>query len=49
MVKKEGMYLCLWADERAMGGPLRTAWAYKFQLDVRSKGACIEKPEFWED
>jgi len=49
MVKKEGMYLCLWADERAMGGPLRTAWAYKFQLDVRSKGAYIEKPEFWED
>lgn len=43
----EGMYLCVWQDERLMGGKLNTAWAYEFQLDVRFKGAYIEEPYFW--
>lgn len=47
MVEK-GMFLCEWLDERmSPGGQLRTAWAFKYQLDVRSKGAYIEEPEFW--
>jgi hypothetical protein len=32
------------------GEPLvQTAWAYDYQLDVRLRGAYIEKPDFWED
>ena len=50
MVEEEHMYLCEWSDERFMpGGVLRTAWANKYQLDVRLRGAFVEKPEFWED
>ena len=42
------MYLCEWIDERdTPGGKLRTAWAYEYQLDVRYKGAYLEKPDFW--
>ena len=42
------MYLCEW-DEIYDHGALivKTAWAYDFQLDVRFKGAYIEKPDFW--
>ena len=48
MVEKEGMFLCEWKDERDRpDGKLQTAWAYKFQLDVRLKGAYIEEPDFW--
>lgn len=43
MVKK-GFFLCEWIDASS---PLQTAWAYQFQLDVRYKGAYIEKPDFW--
>ena len=45
----DGRFLCVWEDERDIGGPLLTAWAYGYQLDVRYKGAYIEKPDFWED
>ena len=48
MVEEEGMFLCEWDDERFMpDGTLRTAWAYKYQLDVRLNGAYIERPDFW--
>ncbi len=30
-----------------MGGTMRTAWAWDYQLDVRLKGAYIEEPAFW--
>lgn len=44
----EGMFLCEWEDERYKpNGTLRTAWAQKYQLDVRLKGAYAEEPEFW--
>jgi hypothetical protein len=50
MVDEDHMYLCEWEDERLMpGGKLRTAWANKYQLDVRLRGAYVEKPEFWGD
>ena len=43
-----GKYLCDWQDDRVIpGGVLRTAWAYDFQLDVRSKGASVVEPDFW--
>ena len=45
----EGLFLCVWKDERMSGGKLLTAWAYEYQLDVRLKGAYIEEPEFWEE
>ena len=47
---KRGMFLCAWEDDRMMMGPLRTAWATAYQLDVRVKypNAYIEKPEFWK-
>ena len=45
---RSGLYLCNWQDERwEPGGALRTSWAYRYQLDVRSKGAYIEEPDFW--
>jgi hypothetical protein len=47
MVSHE-MYLCEWQDERMMGGSLKTAWAYGYQLDVRLRGAYIEEPDFWK-
>jgi hypothetical protein len=43
----EGLFLCIWKDERLSGGKLETAWAYEHQLDVRYKGAYIEEPDFW--
>ena len=44
----QGMYLCEWEDNRMNGGgPLNTAWATKYQLDVRQRGAYIEEPDFW--
>ena len=46
MVDK-GMYLCVWEDNRISFGTLKTAWAYERQLDVRYKGAYIERPDFW--
>ena len=48
MVTERGLYLCEWQDDRFMpGGVLRTAWARRYQLDVRLSGAYIEEPEFW--
>lgn len=44
-----GMFLCIWEDERDSGGDLTTGWARRNQLDVRLKGAYIVKPWFWED
>ena len=45
---REGKYLCEWQDKRMEpGGKLRTAWATERQLDVRYKGAYIEKPKYW--
>ena len=46
MVEK-GMYLCEWEDNRISFGTLKMAWATKYQLDVRYKGAYIEEPDFW--
>lgn len=48
MVDK-GMFLCEWEDNRISFGTLKTAWAYERQLDVRYKGAYIEKPDFWPE
>ena len=48
MVKK-GMYLCEWEDGRISFGTLKTAWATEYQLDVRYKGAYIERPDFWPE
>ena len=42
---KSGMLLCEW--DVSMTGVVRTAWAYNYQLDVRYRGAYIEKPDFW--
>ena len=48
MVEEENMFLCEWEDERYKpDGKLRTAWAYKYQLDVRLRGAYIEEPDVW--
>ena len=44
---KEGYFLCKWDDDRMFGGKLETAWALEYQLDVRYKGAYIERPDFW--
>ena len=44
-----GLYLCEWNDERDREGSLNTAWAYESQLDVRLRGAYVEKPDFWYD
>ena len=42
------MYLCEWEDNRMNGGgPLNTAWATRYQLDVRQRGAYTEEPDFW--
>ena len=49
MLVEKGMYLCVWDDKRMTEGRLITAWAYGWQLDVRYKGAYIEKPDFWTD
>jgi hypothetical protein len=46
MVDK-GLFLCVWEDNRISFGTLKTAWAYERQLDVRYKGAYIERPDFW--
>ena len=44
----QGYYLCEWADPLVSAdGLLHTAWATKEQLDVRTKGAYIEEPDFW--
>ena len=43
----KGMFLCEWEDNRISFGSLKTAWAFDWQLDVRSKGAYIEEPDFW--
>ena len=48
MVVEEHMFLCEWKDERYRpDGKLQTAWAYDYQLDVRLRGAYIEKPDYW--
>ena len=45
---KNGMYLCEWQDDRMIpDGTLRTAWATVYQLDVRLRGAYVEKPYYW--
>ena len=50
MAVDEDLCLCEWIDERYQpDGKLRTAWATRYQLDVRVRGAYAEKPEFWED
>ena len=46
MVDK-GLFLCVWDDNRISFGTLKTAWATEKQLDVRYKGAYIERPDFW--
>ena len=46
MVAK-GMFLCEWEDGRISFGTLKTAWATENQLDVRYKGAYIERPDYW--
>ena len=43
---EEGMFLCVW-EISGTDGSLQTAWATEKQLDVRYKGAYIEKPDFW--
>lgn len=48
MVRKK-MHLCEWEDNRISFGDLKTAWATEKQLDVRYKGAYIEKPDFWKE
>jgi hypothetical protein len=46
---KQGMFLCEWDDNRMNGGgPLNTAWATGYQLDVRLRGAYTEEPDYWE-
>jgi hypothetical protein len=48
----QGKILCVWEDLRmeVAGGKLETGWASSvYQLDVRYKGAYIEKPDFWKD
>lgn len=43
-----GLYLCEWISPmNSPTGTLRTAWASRSQLDVRSQGAYIEEPPFW--
>ena len=45
---KQGMFLCEWDDNRMNGdGPLNTAWATGYQLDVRLRGAYTDEPDFW--
>ena len=41
-----GYYLCLW-EISGTTGQTETAWATEYQLDVRYKGAYIERPDFW--
>ena len=43
---ESGMFLCVW-EISGTTGSLETAWATEQQLDVRYKGAYIEKPDFW--
>ena len=43
---ESGMLLCEWKISGTTGS-LETAWATEQQLDVRYKGAYIEKPDFW--
>ena len=47
MVEK-GMFLCVW-EISGTDGSLQTAWATEKQLDVRYKGAYIDKPDFWKE
>ncbi len=48
LLVNRGMFLCEWIDERMNpNGTLRTAWAFPHLLDVRSKGAYIDEPDFW--
>lgn len=49
MLVEKGMFLCIWEDKQLTEGKLITAWATEAQLDVRYKGAYIERPDFWED
>ena len=49
MLVEKGMFLCIWEDKQLTEGKLITAWATEVQLDVRYKGAYIEKPDFWTD
>ena len=45
---ENGMFLCVW-EISGTDGSLQTAWATEKQLDVRYKGAYIEKPVFWKE
>ncbi len=45
---ESGMFLCVW-EISGTDGSLQTAWATEKQLDVRYKGAYIEKPDFWKE
>ncbi len=46
---RQGLLLCEWEDNRMNGGgPLNTAWATPYQLDVRQRGAYTEEPDFWK-
>jgi hypothetical protein len=47
---ESGYFLCEWDDTQrsSTGAPIiRSAWAYKNQLDVRLRGAYTEEPEYW--
>ena len=47
---ESGYFLCEWDDTQrsSTGAPIiRSAWAYKYQLDVRLRGAYTEEPEYW--
>jgi hypothetical protein len=45
---ESGMFLCVW-EISGTTGALQTAWATEQQLDVRYKGAYIDKPDFWKE
>ncbi len=45
---ESGMFLCEWTIS-GTDGSVKTAWATEKQLDVRYKGAYIEKPDFWKE
>ena len=48
MIRK-GWDLCEWLEPGSPAdGPLKSAWAMKYQLDVRLRGAYIEKPDYWD-
>ena len=48
---ERGLYLCEWDDTTMTPAGqilLKTAWAFRYQLDVRLSGAYVEKPDYWD-